>query len=117
MVTGRDGKASCAIASRDRVAAAAAAVPMTNWRRSILSLHLADRLYGRLDALGVRVPECSEFRLVHVGDNVTDVRDRRLELLGRDHFLGLFTHARDHRIRCALRREQTDPDRELDIVA
>src|SRR5438270_1650065 len=117
MVIGRDGKASCATALRAMMAAAEAVLPMTNWRRSISTLHFADRMHRSLDALCVRIPERLELRLVHVGDDIADVCDRGLELIGFDDFLGFRAQPRDHRIRCTLRREQADPDREFDLVA
>ena len=52
------------------------------------SSHLADRLDGGLDALGVLVPELGEVGLVEIGDDVADVVDRLLELLGVGGLLG-----------------------------
>src|SRR4029077_2708215 len=96
---------------------AEAAPAMTNCRRSILTLHSSDRLHRSLDALCVRIPESLELRLVQIGDDIADVRDRCLELFAVGDLLRLHTHPRDHWIGRALRREQADPDRELDVVA
>src|SRR5438105_9690536 len=86
IVIGRTGNASCAgAASAHRAAAAEAALPVTNSRRSNMSaLHLADGLHRSFDAFGVGVPERLEVGLIHVGDDIADVRDGRPELLALD---------------------------------
>src|SRR5947209_10425454 len=105
MVIGRVGAPACPTARSIQTAAVEAALPMTNCRRSISALHLADRLHRSLDALGVRIPECLEFRLIQIGDDIADVCDRRPELIAVDDLLGFCTQPRDHRIGRAFRRE------------
>src|SRR5207302_30651 len=109
MVIGREGKTSSAAAPRIATAAAAAAPPTTKWRRSMLTLHASHRLHGRLDPLGVGVPEGCELRLIHEGNLLADIRHCFDESLIRRGLLRGIAPEGDDILGRALGSEQSDP--------
>src|SRR6185312_2561276 len=142
MVIACEGKASCAKAG---LAASAAAVPITKLRRSIessmalcaglgrrrcpaaevsglvrlraLALHAADGVHGVLDALGVRVPERREFRLVEIAKFLAEIGDRGLEHIAVRGLVERAAQVSDDLRRRSLRREHADPQVIFDVVA
>src|SRR5262245_66670126 len=80
-------------------------------------LDLADGADGRLDALGVGLPELREFRLIHVAELLPEIGERGLELFAVRGLVQDPAQKGDGRRRRALGRKCADPEIVLDVVA
>ena len=81
------------------------------------SLHAADGVYGIFLSFGVDGPECSELRLVHIRQFLTQIFERVEELLAVRGLVEPLTQDVDDRGWRSLRRENADPELIFEIVA